>query len=184
MPSGKAVTPEAKGKSTLKSGSVTLNSVNDAFDGKFSDFTFDSAGKISNFKVATSAGKSAQKVSDRVFAIKQSVTTGAMFVTGGFVYKQPDAKTFVQLQVKNNSVSLKSWSFANGRYASAENKYYPVVISPVGCLYPGQTAFMQSTVSDTPVVAAGTGAAFEAPTFEGCGDGSSSATNVFRFITG
>jgi hypothetical protein len=184
MPSGLAVTPEAKGKSTLKSGSVTLNSVNDAFDGKFSDFTFDSAGKISNFKVATSAGKSAQKVSDRVFAIKQSVTTGAMFVTGGFVYKQPDAKTFVQLQVKNNSVSLKSWSFANGRYASAENKYYPVVISPVGCLYPGQTAFMQSTVSDTPVVAAGTGAAFEAPTFEGCGAGSSSASSVFRFITG
>ncbi len=29
MPSGLAVTPEAKGKSTLKSGSVTLNSVND-----------------------------------------------------------------------------------------------------------------------------------------------------------
>jgi hypothetical protein len=107
-----------------------------------------------------------------------------MFVTGGFVYKQPDAKTFVQLQVKNNSASLKSWSYANGRYASAENKYYPVVIAPVGCLYPGQTAFMQSTVSDTPVVAKGTGAAFEAPTFEGCGDGSSSASSVFRFITG
>lgn len=184
MPSGLAVTPEVKGKSTLSGSSVTLNSVNDAFDGKFSDFTFDSAGKISNFKVATAAGKSAQKVSVRVFAIKQSVTTGAMFVTGGFVYKQPDAKTFVQLQVKNNSASLKSWSYANGRYASAENKYYSVVISPVGCLYPGQTAFMQSTVSDTPVIATGTGAAFEAPTFDGCGDGSSSASSVFRFITG
>lgn len=184
MPSGLAVTPESKGKSTLKGGSVTLNSVNDAFDGKFSDFTFDSSGKISNFKVATSAGKSSLKVSDRIFAIKQSVTTGAMFVTGGFVYKQPDAKTFVQLQVKNNSTSLKSWSYANGRYASAENKYYAVTISPVGCLYPGQVAFMQSTVSDTPVVVAGTGAAFEAPTFEGCGDGSSSASSVFRFITG
>ena len=184
MPSGLAVTPEAKGKSTLKSGSVTLNSVNDAFDGKFSDFTFDSAGKISNFKVATSAGKSAQKVSDRIFAIKQSITNGAMFVTGGFIYKQPDAKTFVQLQVKNNSASLKSWSYANGRYASAENKYYPVVIAPTGCLYPGQTAFMQSTVSDTPVVVAGTGAAFEAPTFEGCADGSIVASSVFRFITG
>jgi len=107
-----------------------------------------------------------------------------MFVTGGFVYKQPDAKTFIQLQVKNNSAALKSWSFAKGRYASAENKYYPVVISPVGCLYPGQTAFMQSTVSDTPVIAAGTGAAFEAPTFDGCGDGSSSASSVLRFITG
>ena len=88
---------DAKGKSTLKSGSVTLNSVNDAFDGKFSNFTFDSTGKISNFKVATSAGKSAQKVSDRIFSIKQSVTTGAMFVTGGFVdnfsklVKSPDA---------------------------------------------------------------------------------------------
>jgi len=184
MPSGKAVTPEAKGKSTVKSGSVTLNSVNDAFDGKFSDFTFDSAGKISNFKVATSAGKSSQKVSDRVFAIKQSVTSGAMFVTGGFVYKQPDAKTFVQLEVKNNSASLKSWSYANGRYASAENKYYAAPISPVGCLYPSQTAFMQSTVSDTPVVVAGTGAAYEAPTFEGCGDGSSSASITLRFTTG
>ena len=184
MPSGLAVTPEAKGKSTVKSGSVTLNSVNDAFDGKFSDFTFDSSGKISNFKVATSAGKSSQKVSDRVFAIKQSVTTGAMFVTGGFVYKQPDAKTFVQLQVKNNSASLKSWSYANGRYASAENKYYAAPISPVGCLYPSQTAFMQSTVSDTPVVVAGTGAAYEAPTFEGCGDGSSSASITLRFTTG
>ena len=184
MPSGLAVTAEIKGKSTLSGSSVTLNSVNDAFDGKFSDFTFDSAGKISNFKVATSAGKSAEKISDRIFAIKQTETAGAMFVTGGFVYKQPDAKTFVQLQVKNNSTSLKSWSFAKGRYASADNKYYPVVISPVGCLYPGQTAFMQSTVSDTPVIAAGTGAAFEAPTFDGCGDGSSSASSVLRFITG
>jgi hypothetical protein len=44
---------------------------------------------------------------------------------------------------------------------------------------------MQSTVSETPVVvAAGTGAAFEAPTFEGCGDGSTVASSVFRFITG
>jgi len=184
MPSGKAVTPEAKGKSTLKAGSVTLNSVNDAFDGKFSDFTFDSAGKISNFKVATSAGKSSQKVSDRIFAIKQSVTSGAMFVTGGFIYKQPDAKTFVQLQVKNNSTSLKSWSYANGSFASAENKYYSVTINPVGCLYPGQTAFLQSTVLDTPVVVAGTGAAFQAPTFDGCGEGPISAPSVFRFITG
>jgi hypothetical protein len=184
MPSGLAVTPEAKGKSTLKGATVTLNSVNDAFDGRFSDFTFDSKGRISNFKVATSAGKSSQKVSDRIFAIKQSVTSGAMFVTGGYVYKQPDSKLFVQMQVKNNSASLKSWSFANGSFASAENKYYSSSISPVGCLYPGQVAFMQATVSDTPVVVAGTGAAYQAPTFEGCGDGSSSASSVFRFITG
>jgi hypothetical protein len=184
MPSGLAVTPEAKGKSTLTGKTVTLNSVNDAFDGRFSDFTFDSKGKISNFKVATSTGKSGQKVSDRIFAIKQSVTNGAMFVTGGYVYKQPDAKLFVQMQVKNNSASLKSWSYANGRFASAENKYYASSISPVGCLYPGQVAFMQATVSDTPVVVAGTGAAYEAPTFEGCGDGSSSASSVFRFTTG
>jgi hypothetical protein len=184
MPSGLAVTPEAKGKSTLTGKIVTLNSVNDAFDGRFSDFTFDSKGKISNFKVATSAGKSSQKVSDRVFMIKQSVTSGAIFVTGGYVYKQPDAKLFVQMQVKNNSTSLKSWSYANGRFASAENKYYASAISPVGCLYPGQTAFMQATVSDTPVVVAGTGAAYEAPTFEGCGNGSSNASSVFRFITG
>ena len=184
MPSGLAVTPEAKGKSTLKGETVTLNSVSDAFDGRFSDFTFDSKGKISNFKVATSAGKSSQKVSDRIFAIKQSVTSGAMFVTGGYVYKQPDAKLFVQLQVKNNSLSLKSWSYTNGRFASAENKYYESSISPVGCLYPGQVAFMQATVSDTPVVVAGTGAAYEAPTFEGCGGGSSNVSSVFRFITG
>jgi hypothetical protein len=184
MPSGLAVTPEAKGKSTLTGKTVTLNSVNDAFDGRFSDFTFDSKGKISNFKVATSAGKSSQKVSDRVFAIKQSVTSGEMFVIGGFVYKQPDSKLFVQLQVKNNSTSLKSWSFANGRFASAENKYYAAPISPVGCLYPGQTAFMQATVSDTPQVVAGTGAAFEAPTFEGCGVGSSSSSRALGFITG
>lgn len=184
MPSGLAVTPEAKGKSTLNGKTVTLNSVNDAFDGRFSDFTFDSKGKISNFKVATSDGKSSQKVSDRIFTIKQSVTSGAMFVTGGYVYKQPDAKLFVQLQVKNNSVSLKSWSYANGTFASAENKYYASSISPTGCLYPGQVAYMQATVSDIPVVVAGTGAAFQAPTFEGCGNGSSSSPSVFRFITG
>ena len=184
MPSGLSVTPEVKGKSTLKGKSVTLNSVNDAFDGKYSDFTFDSKGKISNFKVATTAGKSALKVSGRIFPVKQSVTTGAVLVTGGFIYKQPDSKLFVQLQVKNNSSSLKSWSYANGRYASAENKYYDAPISPVGCLYPAQTAFMQSTVSATPIVVAGTGAAFEAPTFEGCGAGSSNSSSVFRFITG
>ena len=107
-----------------------------------------------------------------------------MLVTGGYVYKQPDAKLFIQMQVKNNSASLKSWSYANGSFASAENKYYSSSISPVGCLYPGQAAFMQATVSDTPVVVAGTGAAYQAPTFEGCSDGSSSASSVLRFTTG
>ena len=184
MPSGNAVTAESKGKATLKGSQVTLNSVNDAFDGRYTNFTFDSKGKISNFSVATINGKSAQKVSNRIFPIKQSETIGAVLVTGGYVYKQPDSKLFVQLQVKNNSASLKSWSFANGSFASAENKYYSSSISPVGCLYPGQAALMQATVSDTPVVVAGTGAAYQAPTFEGCGDGSSSAPSVFRFITG
>ena len=40
------------------------------------------------------------------------------------------------------------------------------------------------TVAGSTLKGAGTGAAFEAPTFDGCGDGSSSASSVFRFITG
>jgi hypothetical protein len=43
---------------------------------------------------------------------------------------------------------------------------------------------MQATVSDTPVVVAGTGAAYQAPTFEGCGKGAFPAQSVLRFITG
>lgn len=184
MPSGLAVVPETKGTSKVTGTSVVLNSVNDAFDGKYSNFKFDASGKISNFNAATTSGSAGKNVSTRILPIKQSITTGSMFVTGGYIYQQPDSKTFVQLEVKNNTTSLKSWSFANGRYASAENKYYSVVISPVGCLYPGQVAFMQSTIPVVPVIAAGTGAAFEAPTFDGCGDGSTPSSSVFRFITG
>ena len=183
MPSGNVVTPELKGSSKYSDAQVILNSVNNSFDGKFYNFKFDSKGKITDFNVTTSSGKSGAKVSDSIFTIEQTITNGAVIATGGFIYKRPDAKTFVQIEVKNNSTSLKSWSYAGGKFGSAENKYYDVVIDPVGCLYPGQKAFLQSVVETTPVIVSGTGAAFEAPTFEGCGAGSTKAQSTLRFNT-
>jgi len=183
MPSGLAVTPETKGTSKYSKGSVVLNSVNNSFDGKFYNFKFDSKGKISDFNVTTSSGKTGAKVSDRIFTLEQTVTNGQVLATGGYIYKTPDAKTFVQIEVKNNSTSLKSWSYAGGKFGSADNKYYDVTIDPVGCLYPGQKAFMQSVVNASPVIVTGTGAAFEAPTFDGCGDGSTKSQSTLRFNT-
>ena len=183
MPSGLAVTPETKGSSKYSKGSVVLNSVNNSFDGKFYNFKFDSKGKISDFNVTTSSGKTGAKVSDRIFTLEQTVTNGQVLATGGYIYKTPDAKTFVQIEVKNNSTSLKSWSYAGGKFGSADNTYYDVTIDPVGCLYPGQKAFMQSVVNATPVIVTGTGAAFEAPTFDGCGDGSTKSQSTLRFNT-
>jgi len=183
MPSGLSVTPETKGTSKYSDGSVVLNSVNNSFDGKYYNFKFDSKGKITDFNVTTSSGKSGAKVSDRIFTLEQTVTNGQVLATGGFIYKTPDSKTFVQIEVKNNSTSLKSWSYAGGKFGSAENKYYDVTIDPVGCLYPGQKAFMQSVVNETPVIVSGTGAAFETPTFDGCGDGSTVARSTVRFNT-
>jgi len=183
MPSGLAVTPETKGSSKYSKGSVVLNSINNSFDGKFYNFKFDSKGKISDFNVTTSSGKTGAKVSDRIFTLEQTVTNGQVLATGGYIYKTPDAKTFVQIEVKNNSTSLKSWSYAGGKFGSADNKYYDVTIDPVGCLYPGQKAFMQSVVNATPVIVTGTGAAFEAPTFDGCGDGSTKSQSTLRFNT-
>ena len=183
MPSGLAVTPESKGSSKYSNGSVVLNSVNNSFDGKFYNFKFDSKGKIKDFNVTTSKGKSGAKVSDRIFTLEQTATSGQVLATGGFIYKSPDSKTFLQIEVKNNSTTLKSWSFAGGKFGSAENKYYDVTINPVGCLYPGQKAFMQSVIDANPVVVSGTGAAFEAPTFNGCGDGSTEAQSTLRFNT-
>lgn len=183
MPSGLAVTPESIGSSKYSKGAITLNSVNNSFDGKFYNFKFDSKGKITDFNVTTSTGKSGAKVSDRIFSLEQTVTNAQVLATGGFIYKSPDGKTFVQIEVKNNSTSLKSWSYAGGKFGSAENKYYDATIDPVGCLYPGQKAFMQSVVNTTPVIVSGTGAAFEAPTFDGCGDGSSVARSTLRFNT-
>lgn len=183
MPSGLAITPEAKGSSKYSNGSVVLNSVNNSFDGKFYNFKFDSKGKIKDFNVTTSKGKSGAKVSDRIFSLEQTVTNGQVLATGGFIYKGPDSKTFLQIEVKNNSTTLKSWSYAGGEFGSAENKYYDVTINPVGCLYPGQKAFIQSVIDANPVVVSGTGAAFEAPTFNGCGDGSTEAQSTLRFNT-
>jgi len=183
MPSGLAVTPETKGTSKYSNGAVVLNSVNNSFDGKFYNFKFDSKGKITDFNVTTANGKSGAKVSDRVFTLEQTVTNGQVLATGGFIYKTPDSKTFVQIEIKNNSTSLKSWSYAGGKFASAENKYYDATIDPVGCLYPGQKAFLQSVIDANPVVVSGTGAAFDAPTFDGCGDGSSVARSTLRFNT-
>jgi hypothetical protein len=183
MPSGLAVTPETKGTSKYSNGAVVLNSVNNSFDGKFYNFKFDSNGKITDFNVTAATGKSGAKVSDRVFTLEQTVTNGQVLATGGYIYKRPDSKTFVQIEVKNNSTALKSWSYAGGKFASAENKYYDATIDPVGCLYPGQKAFMQSVVDANPVVVSGTGAAFDAPTFDGCGAGSSSSQSTLRFNT-
>ncbi len=183
MPSGLAVTPESKGTSKYSKGAVVLNSVNNSFDGKFYNFKFDSKGKITDFNVTTSTGKSGAKVSDRIFSLEQTITNGQVLVTGGFIYKRPDSKTFVQIEVKNNSTSLKSWSYAGGKFGAADNKYYDLTIDPVGCLYPGQKAFMQSVVETNPVIVSGTGAAFEAPTFDGCGAGATKSQSTLRFNT-
>lgn len=183
MPSGLTVTPESKGTSKYSKGAVVLNSVNNSFDGKFYNFKFDSKGKITDFNVTTSTGKSGAKVSDRIFSLEQTITNGQVLATGGFIYKSPDSRTFVQIEVQNNSTSLKSWSYAGGKFGSADNKYYDVTIDPVGCLYPGQKAFMQSVVETIPVIVSGTGAAFEAPTFDGCGAGATKAQSTLRFNT-
>jgi hypothetical protein len=119
----------------------------------------------------------------QIFDAQQYNSCGPGEVDTGYLFKQTDGDAYLQLQIKNISTALKSWSYAGGQYGGPDAKYLTASTNPTGCLFPGQTAFIQAQVNGYPQVAKGTAAVFDAPTFNGCGPGSTPATASLRFTT-
>ena len=123
------------------------------------------------------------KLENRINSLTSTSNNGGFSVTEGFIFKQTDGKAFLQLNVKNVSANLKSWSFTGGQYGDPSAKYYAAESKPSGCLFPGQAAYFEAQISGLPQIAKNTEAVFDAPTFNGCGDGSTRQNTTFRFLT-
>ena len=124
-----------------------------------------------------------KKLSTLLFEVDTTSSSGGLNGSTGYVYVQPDNGTTLQVLVTNSASNLKSWSYSGGQYGAPNNKWFAAETKPSGCLYPGQSAYLVAELTETPQIVSGTGAAFDAPIFNGCGDGSSSLGGNLRFVT-
>lgn len=183
QPNNKVIALETKGSVRVSASTAILNSSYNSFDFTASTFTFDKSGKITNWSIKSTVDGKNKKLSSLLFEVDTNASSGGLTGSTGYVYVQPDNGTTFQLLVKNTAANLKSWSYAGGQYGAPNNKWFAADTNPSGCLYPGQSAFLIAELVETPQIVAGTGAAFEAPVFNGCGAGSSALGGSFRFIT-
>ena len=183
QPNNKVLTLETKGSVKVSGTSASLNSSYNSFDFTASSFTFDKSGKISSWSTKSTVDGKNKKLSTLLFEVDTTSSSGGLNGSTGYVYVQPDNGTTFQVLVTNSASNLKSWSYSGGQYGAPNNKWFAAETKPSGCLYPGQSAFLIAELTETPQIVSGTGAAFEAPVFNGCGDGSTSLGGNLRFIT-
>ena len=183
QPNNKVLTLETKGSVKVSGSSASLNSSYNSFDFTASSFTFDKSGKISSWSAKSTIDGKNKKLSTLLFEVDTTSSSGGLNGSTGYVYVQPDNETTLQVLVTNAASSLKSWSYAGGQYGAPNNKWFKAETKPSGCLFPGQSAFLIAELTETPQIVSGTGAAFDAPIFNGCGDGSTSLGGNLRFIT-
>jgi hypothetical protein len=183
QPNNKVLTLETKGSVKVSGSSASLNSSYNSFDFTASSFTFDKSGKISSWSAKSTIDGKNKKLSTLLFEVDTTSSSGGLNGSTGYVYVQPDNGTTLQVLVTNSVSSLKSWSYAGGQYGAPNNKWFKAETKPSGCLFPGQSAFLIAELTETPQIVSGTGAAFDAPIFNGCGDGSTSLGGNLRFIT-
>ncbi len=183
QPNNKVLTLETKGSVKVSGTSASLNSSYNSFDFTASSFTFDKSGKISSWSAKSTVDGKNKKLSTLLFEVDTTSSSGGLNGSTGYIYVQPDNGTTLQVLVTNSVSSLKSWSYAGGQYGAPNNKWFKAETKPSGCLYPGQSAFLIAELTETPQIVSGTGAAFEAPIFNGCGDGSTASSGNLRFTT-
>jgi len=183
QPNNKVLTLETKGSVKVSGTSASLNSSYNSFDFTASSFTFDKSGKITSWSAKSTVDGKNKKLSSLLFEVDTTSSSGGLNGSTGYVYVQPDNGTTFQVLVTNSVSSLKSWSYTGGQYGAPNNKWFAAETKPSGCLYPGQSAFLIAELNETPQIVSGTGAAFEAPIFNGCGEGSTASGGNLRFIT-
>jgi hypothetical protein len=183
QPNNKILTLETKGSVKVSGSSASLNSSYNSFDFTASSFTFNKSGKISSWSTKSTVDGKNKKLSTLLYEVDTTSSSGGLNGSTGYVYVQPDSGTTFQVLVTNSASNLKSWSYTGGQYGAPNNKWFKAESNPSGCLFPGQSAFFIAEMNETPQIVSGTGAAFEAPIFNGCGDGSASLGGRFRFIT-
>jgi hypothetical protein len=182
LPNNATVSLEPKGKVKTSGQKFSLDSSYNNFDFTASNFQFDSNGKIKSWSIESTNRKSV-KLSSLLFSVLATDFSGGLKGSDGFVYIQPDSGVTVQIRVKNDTGGLKSWSFTGGQYGAPNLKWFPVETKPSGCLFPGQTAFVEAQLTETPQIVKGTGAVLELPMFDGCGPGSTKSSGLIRFTT-
>ena len=182
LPNNSKIGLEPKGKIKSNGNIFTLDSSYNNFDFIASNFQFDSSGKIKSWSIESTAKKSA-KLNNLLFTVLATDFSGGLKGTDGYVYIQPDSGVSVQIRVKNDTGGLKSWSYVGGQYGAPNLKWFAAETKPSGCLFPGQTAFVEAQLTETPQIVKGTGAVLELPMFDGCGPGSTKSSGLIRFLT-
>ena len=189
-PLGTTPANAALGTAKVTTGKVVLTTAAPGFSGTYSDFKFNSAGKITSWSISTTGGskvniasrvKSLPKVTFQYANDIKAVYWGkGVQMDSGTVYQDSLGQWIIQLSVTNvaGGNNTKSLISTTGKYQSPDKKLFSTTSSPVGCFETGQTVYFTSVVPTGAVILSGVKGLLEVPMSNGCEEDDSNRLEV------
>ena len=189
-PLGNTPANAAVGTAKITNGKVVLTTAAPGFSGTYSDFKFNSSGKITSWSI-TSTGGSKVSIASRVKSlpkvtwqyandIKAVYWGKGVQMDSGTIYQDSLGQWIIQLSVTNvaGGNNTKSLIATTGKYQSPDKKLFSTTSSPVGCFENGQTIYFTSVVPKGAVILSGVKGVLEVPMSNGCEEDDSNRLEV------
>ncbi|MFM1864587.1 MAG: hypothetical protein RL677_367 [Actinomycetota bacterium] len=153
---------DPRGSYRYKNGRVTLNSYFDFFDGIYTNFKFNSAGKITSFSKRDAKGATKRLLADSIYSVTVNYDTGGLEIKEGTVLINSDGKVFTQLKLYQEYGGLLSWT-ERGNYRSPDGSVQVIDSIEPECMTNGGVAYYESLGQTPSVVAPATVAVVTLP---------------------
>lgn len=169
---------DPRGRYTYRNGRVVLNSYNDFFDGIYSDFKFNKAGKITSFSKRDAKGATKRNLANSIFPVTVNYATGGLQIKEGTVLITSSGRVFTQLKMYQEFGGLLSWT-ERGNYRSPDGTIQVIDSLEPECMADQGVAFYEALSQTPSVVAVGTTAVVTIPLQTQCAKrGSDRPANV------
>jgi hypothetical protein len=169
---------DPRGSYRYKNGRVTLNSYFDFFDGIYSDFKFNKAGKITSFSKRDAKGATKRNLANSIFPLTVNYKTGGLEISEGTVLITSSGRVFTQLKLYQEFGGLLSWT-ERGNYRSPDGSVQVIDSIEPECMADKGVAFYEALGQTPSVVAPGTVAVVTIPLQTQCAkNGSDRPANV------
>jgi hypothetical protein len=153
---------DPRGSYRYKNGRVTLNSYFDFFDGIYSNFKFNSAGKITSFSKRDAKGATKRSLANSIYEVSVDYDTGGLEIKEGIVLITSSGNVFTQLKLYQEYGGLLSWT-ERGNYRSPDGTVQVIDSIEPECMTNGGVAYYESLGQTPSVVAPATVAVVTIP---------------------
>lgn len=134
-----------------------------AFNGYYSNFKFDSAGKIQSWTVSKNSTSNKSALDGLIFKATSKHDETGITVNSGTIYQATDGNTYIQVAIKNNSGSPKSIYETGGTYRSADSKKINATTKTGNCFANDQVIYLDANLTGRATVVKNTESVLEIP---------------------